>query len=124
MPVYCFFQPPPKSLLRRPVLRLGLNRGGAFWGGGSSAASAAVIERVTAFSAVRADLGAIDEAQAAVGVLEDDPVEDVLVVVVDDLVDGADLAPVRAEHGRPALDRVVVDRVAVVSHAAKDIEDG
>ena len=85
-------------------------------GGGSSSTSAGVIVSVTPRSAVRADLGRVDEAQIARGGVDHEPVEDVLAVVVDHLVDGPDLGLVGCEHGRPRGHRRVVDRWAVVDH--------
>src|SRR5436190_22558600 len=60
----------------------------------------------------------------AVAVLEDHAVENVLANVVEDLLDGADLHLVRAEDRGARLDRSVVNRLAVVDHAPKDIQAG
>ena len=82
-------------------------------GGGSSATSAAVMVSVTARSAMRADLGRVDEALAALGV-DDDPVEDVLAPGLLGTAHGAHLDAVGRAHRRPALEHLEGDRVAVV----------
>src|SRR3954452_12632581 len=65
-------------------------------------------------------LRCIHEAQLPVAHLDHEAVQDVLPVVVDNLVNRADLLPVRRVDRGAALDRRVMNRIAVVrSHALK-----
>ncbi len=68
-----------------------------------------------------ADLGRVDEPPRAVAGGDDDPVEDVLAHVVLHARDGADLDAVAGAHQRPALERLVGDRVTVVVAAGHSL---
>ena len=91
----CFFQPPPKKRETLPAPRRTWNSGAGRSGGGSAAASSAVIDSVTARSAVRLTSGASTKRSSPLGSLHDDPVEDVLAVVVEHLVDRGRARPRR-----------------------------
>ena len=97
---YCFFQPPPKRRDSRPPSR-GRKVGGPFSGGGSDSASAEVIVRVTPALGRSSHLGRVDEAAVARRSLDDQPVEDVLAVVVGHLDHAPDLDLVGPVDRRP-----------------------